>query len=526
MNCTMPTLRRILILTHRYLGIPLSALFVLWFVTGIAMIYVGGMPTLTPTARLTNLAPLDLDAVRVTPAEAAAQASSGFGRVTLSTVLDRPAYRFASRYGEATVFADDGTSLEEIDAATAERVAAEFVGAPSAAVTLERLVETPDQWTLALSRALPLFLFDVADGHGTEVYVSPYTGDVRLVTTTKTRTLAWIATIPHWFYITPLRSNQPVWYWTVVGTSALGCLLAALGLILGVTQFQKSTPFSWSASVRYRGTMRWHYILGAFFGLFALTWVFSGLLSMEPFAWSNAEGVEIGNETLTGGPVDLDRFPAFDAPRWRELLANRTLKEIELRRIQDEPFYLARYTEDSPAAADARERLHQPYNIGGRGEPQHVLVDAVTGTLRTEPFSTESLVARIAAATPGAPIVAQELLADYDSYYYSRGGQAPLPVLRLKLADPLETWVYVDPALGEVLATVHRLQRLERWLYNGLHSLDFGFWYDRRPLWDIGMIVLCLGALATSCIGLWLGMRRLGRDARRLTGSNGATPPS
>jgi hypothetical protein len=246
---------------------------------------------------------------------------------------------------------------------------------------------------------------------------------------------------------------------------------------------------------------------------------------MEPFDWSSAEDVEIGTDTLTGGPVDLERFPAFDAQHWRELLAGRTLKELELRRIQGEPFYLARYTENAPAAAAARERLHQPYNIGGRGEPQHVLVDAATATIRTEPFSTESLVARIAAAAPGAPIVAQDLLADYDSYYYSRGRQAPLPVLRLKLADPLETWVYVDPALGEVLATVHRLQRLERWLYNGLHSLDFGFWYDRRPLWDIGMIVLSLGALATSCIGLWLGMRRLGRDARRLTGSNQTPPP-
>jgi hypothetical protein len=40
----MHSIRLTLILAHRYLGIPLSVLFVLWFVTGIAMIYVGGMP--------------------------------------------------------------------------------------------------------------------------------------------------------------------------------------------------------------------------------------------------------------------------------------------------------------------------------------------------------------------------------------------------------------------------------------------------------------------------------------------------
>ena len=110
------------------------------------------------------------------------------------------------------------------------------------------------------------------------------------------------------------------------------------------------------------------------------------------------------------------------------------------------------------------------------------------------------------------------MLGDYDSYYYSRNREAPLPVLRVKFADPLETWVYVDPKQSELLATVHRLNRVERWLYNGLHSLDFAFWYSKRPLWDIGMIVLLTGALASSVIGLCFGVRRLWRDVARLVG--------
>ena len=63
-------------------------------------------------------------------------------------------------------------------------------------------------------------------------------------------------------------------------------------------------------------------------------------------------------------------------------------------------------------------------------------------------------------------------------------------MLRVKLDDPAETWVYIDPAMSRVLSQVHRYSRVERWLYNGLHSLDFAFWYDRRPLWDVVMIVL------------------------------------
>lgn len=505
-------LRRLLILSHRYLGIPLSALFVLWFVTGIAMIYVGGMPTLAPQTRLERLPPLDLAAVRITPAAAAAEAASGFGSATLTTILDRPAYRFASRYGSSTVFADDGAPLEEIDLDTTRRVAAAFLGAPEDEVEWLRTVERPDQWTLTLSRDLPLEKFAVRDGAGTEVYVSRYSAEVRLVTTTRSRTLAWIATIPHWFYITPLRTNQPLWYWTVVGASALGCVLALLGLILAVTQFHRSRPFRLANAVRYRGLARWHYLLGCVFGFFALTWVFSGLLSMEPFEWSNAAGITIDDQTLNGGPVELGRFPTAAAQSWAALLGDRTLKELEFRRILGEPYYLARYTTDLRAADPRRERLHQPYPITGRGEPQHMLVAAASLEARTTPFEAKDVLARLARATEGTAVASHEVLTDYDAYYYSRNRQAPLPVLRVKFADPLETWVYVDTQQSQVVASIHRLHRVERWLYNGLHSLDFGFWYDRRPLWDIGMIVLCLGALATSSIGLWLGVKRLRRD--------------
>lgn len=56
---------------------------------------------------------------------------------------------------------------------------------------------------------------------------------------------------------------------------------------------------------------------------------------------------------------------------------------------------------------------------------------------------------------PAAPIVEQSLLSDYDSYYYSRGGQSPLPVLRVKFGDPMQTWVYVDPRTSDTSLQPH-----------------------------------------------------------------------
>ena len=55
----MILLRKWLILIHRYLGIPLSAVIVLWFGSGIVMMYTGGMPSLTSRLRLERLPALE-----------------------------------------------------------------------------------------------------------------------------------------------------------------------------------------------------------------------------------------------------------------------------------------------------------------------------------------------------------------------------------------------------------------------------------------------------------------------------------
>jgi hypothetical protein len=513
--------RRSLILLHRYLGIALSLLFVVWFATGITMMYAGGMPRLTPQMRLERMTGLDLEAIRLSPAEALDRADLGTtpGRVTLLTVLGRPAYRFASSAGPTTVFADAGDLLAEVDRDGATRIASRFMNLPEDKLEYVEFVTRPDQWTIAQGRDMPQHRFRVDDPERTELYVSAELGEVSVLTTRKSRTLAWIGTIPHWFYFAALRRNQPLWYQIVVWTSALGCVLAILGLALGVTQFKGKRPFrltSLSSYIPYSGGMRWHYITGVIFGVFTLTWVFSGMLSMEPFGWGTNPGLTIRRDVMTGGPVDLSRFSSMDPATWSRLLDGRAIKEVEFTRIQDEAYYVVRPGRDPVLALERRERLHQPYNVTGRSDGERVLVAAQSLEVRNEPFSVDSLLARLKSAAPDVPVLEAQLLPEYDSYYYSRGRQTPLPILRVKFGDPDRTWVYVDPEMSQVVARIHRLDRVERWLYNGLHSLDFSFWYNRRPLWDIGVIALSLGGLASSSIGLFLGIRRLRRGATRV----------
>ena len=505
----MKLLRKVLLLSHRYVGIAISALVVMWFATGITMMYVGGMPRLTPQLRLDRLPELDLSRIVLKPAEAAARVD-GAGRAQLLTVMDRPAYRI----GGTTVFADTGELLDEVTASQARTIASRFMQVPEDRVTHLATLERTDQWTLQIQP--PLHKLSVDDGLGTQLYVSPATGEVVTLTTRKSRGYAWISTIPHWLYFKALRDNQPLWYRTVAWTSGAVCIVAVLGLILGFTQFRKTRPFNLAKAIPYSGWMRWHYVTGVVFGLFTVTWAFSGLLSMEPFAWTNAEGVAVPRQALTGGPVELERFARMDAATWMRVLDGRAIKEVDFVRIQDGHYYAVRQAPLDEAAAARRERLHQPYYITGAADPDRVLVDAGTLEVKAEPFSSDSYVARLKAALPDAPIVESALLTDYDSYYYSRARLTPLPVVRVKFGDPAATWVYIDPTMGQVLSTVPRRSRVERWAYNGLHSLDFSFWYNRRPLWDIGMIVLLLGGLASSFFGLIMGIRRVRRGTGRV----------
>src|SRR5262245_15166549 len=117
-------LRKSLILLHRYLGILLCLFFLMWFLSGIVMIYAKGMPEISSDSRLEHLAPLDISAIRITPAEAAARAGMDgpSPHLTLLMLMGRPAYRFATSDME-TVFADTGEMMTRPNPVVAASIA-------------------------------------------------------------------------------------------------------------------------------------------------------------------------------------------------------------------------------------------------------------------------------------------------------------------------------------------------------------------------------------------------------------------
>ena len=145
----MVWLRKSTILTHRWLGIVLSLLFVGWFASGIAMIYAGGMPALSREERLDRRPALALTQVALTATDAAQIAELGGAPsgVILLNVMDRPAYRFLGRE-PVTVFADTGEILEGVGESEAISIASRFINLPKEKLHYSGLLTEPDQWTI------------------------------------------------------------------------------------------------------------------------------------------------------------------------------------------------------------------------------------------------------------------------------------------------------------------------------------------------------------------------------------------
>src|SRR5437899_423563 len=104
-------LKRLLIFVHRWLGVALCALFLIWFPSGIGLMY-WDFPSVTPGDRLERAPALDAARIRLSPAEAALTAGEDASEpVRINSFDGRPVYRFRAvgrRGGETIVYADTG----------------------------------------------------------------------------------------------------------------------------------------------------------------------------------------------------------------------------------------------------------------------------------------------------------------------------------------------------------------------------------------------------------------------------------
>jgi hypothetical protein len=305
-------LNRLIVLLHRYLGIALCLLVAAWCLSGIVMMYVG-FPQFGSAERIRSLPPLELQDCCDFAAIPATFAPGPVKSFQLEMQVGRPVLLLAGPLGERRIDLRTGAVLGLLDAAGAVEVVREYQRVAAIAGT-PRYLDTlaVDQWTVSggYAQLAPLHRIALGDPRSTELYVSAQTGQIAQRTTARERAWNYVGAITHWLYFTPLRRHAGIWSQTMIAVSVLGVFLALAGLYLGITQWRPWSAVRWTT---HRGMTMWHHFAGLSFGLLALAWIGSGLLSMNP--WGLLESRYGFEETARLSAVDLTASSATNAVR-------------------------------------------------------------------------------------------------------------------------------------------------------------------------------------------------------------------
>lgn len=509
--------KRWLYLFHRWLGVLLCVFFAMWFVSGVVMMYVG-YPKLTQAERLAHLPPLRSATQGpdrlLEPAEALQRAGITGPLHDLRLAVasaGRAVYLAVPAPQDGTARPHKAPAAVVIDATTGQvlagvdnnhAIASAQTFAQNADPDIQHLGEVNED-AFTHSRALdahrPLHRLHLGDREGTVVYVSGTTGEVVRDATRTERAWNYAGAWIHWLY--PFRGGALNAYWAdiVNWLSIAGVAITVTGTVVGVMRWRFAGRYKTGSRTPYRGfMMRWHHVFGLVFALTTFTWIFSGLMSMNPWKIFDSGATPLRQQAMSGGPLVLPGQPAAV----HALLAAASPNTRELRWVRT-----------------AGHTLVQAQ--GPAGAP--VLLDALTAQPHAWPASA---VALAAARLLPYPVMRTDTLQAYDLHYYDRaahtmtgGTDKPLPVLRVVFDDPQATWVHIDPHTGAVLGRTDSHRRTSRWLFGMLHSWDWLPLLALRPLWDIVLIVLSLGGAVMSVTGVVMGWRRLGiklRPARRL----------
>jgi hypothetical protein len=322
----------------------------------------------------------------------------------------------------------------------------------------------------------PFFLVSLGDAEDTELYVSARSGEIVLDTTRTERIWNWLGSIPRWIYPTVLRQDGPLWRQVVLRVAGICMLVAGSGIWIGILRVRLRRRYSGGRITPYRGWMAWHHVTGSFAGVFVLTWMFSGWLSLDPGAFFSGRGPS--REMVL-------RYAGHDAPTMAaEFLSRPRIAAVEARFV-----WLG----------------GKPLMLLADRSGRQTSADPATGI--AAPLSDAMIFAAARQLMPQAAMTMHRRLGQYDAYWYAHHQQRALPVLRAGFDDAAQTWFHIDPHSGEILGRTDSGRRSYRWLFNALHSFDFPLLLAWRPAWDIVLWLLSLLGLTISVGGIVIGWR-------------------
>jgi hypothetical protein len=465
---------------HRWTGVGLCLLFLVWFASGAVLSFVP-FPSLSDHDRLAGSEPIVVAPGLAAPAAALAAAGGG-DRLWLIQAAGRPVYVVGrGKAGLTAVDAHTGVKRPWLDAAQAAQIADAFSSTPVKSTSGPLMY---DQWVVHqnFDPERPFYRVALADTAGTDLYISARTGEVVQRTRAGERAWNWAGAVTHWIYFTALRKSFAAWDQTVWWVSLLGVATAVVGTWLGLYRTwkrMKGRRPDWSP---FRGWLRWHHGVGLGVAVFVLTWIFSGWLSMDhgrlfsrgatgPTAEARYEGVSLAS-ALAKVPVST-LAPLAPARRI-------TFSVVDGRAI---------------AAAE-----------GGLAGPQVLVLG--DGDATPTPAVPKGLVTA-AAAHGWALASAKTHGPERSDALYRLAEGLPDRALRFDLAQPRGAGLYVDPVTGRTLALVDDSRKTYAWVYFALHTFNFPFLIDRPILRRVLELIPILFGFLFSLTGLVIAIKRL-----------------
>jgi uncharacterized iron-regulated membrane protein len=475
------TARRWLYIGHRWVGIVTCLLFAMWFMSGVVMMYVA-FPGLSEKERLAALPDIRWEMVALSPDDAmkAARAARFPRDLRLAMLADEPVYRLTGWDGKRqAISAIDGHAITEVSEQQALAVARHHPAgrAPQLAEMVDR-----DQWsvTARYDPLRPFYLITLGDDAGTKLYVSSRSGEIALDTNRTERVWNWLGSIPHWIYPTVLRKDGPLWRLVVLWISGICLIVGVTGIWIGILRVRLKRRYAGGRITPYRGWMAWHHVTGLIAGLFVLTWMFSGWLSLNP-------GEYFANRNNTRDV--MQRYAGHDAPD----ITARLPTPVQGRVVEARFVWL----DGSPMMIlEARDGVQTP-------------IDPASGdAVQLTPDRLWSATAKL---LPDAHLTERLPLRQYDAYWYAHHNARELPILRAVFDDEARTWFHISPITGDIVGRIDDSRRTYRWLFNALHSFDFQLLLMYRPAWDIVVVLLSILGTIVSVSGVVIGWRYLRR---------------
>lgn len=499
-------MKRYLYLLHRWVGIALGGIVLIWFASGLLMLY-AKPSAISHEQRLAHSKPLHVDASWLSAGAAWAQggpAGASPEHIRSAQLLEQggePVWLFQDRQGKRHIISARTGVAMVTDRARALSIAAHWSDSqPSWISTTERDAATA---MMTYDPFRPFHRIALNDAEHTEIYLSAQSGEVVRAFTPIDRVLFWGGSYLH--FMRPFDAlglgdlRKPLLTWGALAA----CLATLIGLWIGLSRWRPG----WFGGRRYAEGrthpyrtfwQRWHFWLGLSGGLITLTWLLSGFFANNPWKLFNTGHKMHAQHEMAryqGGPIPA---AALNMPmqQVRAALDQTTQQAVEL------------------VWFSLGERaVLRAYNALGQSVPLRS-VPETNATLNAPFFDRDALLAAARRVNHDAPIQSAVWLQEYDLYYYPQRRQAqserPLPVLRVALGDAKDTWLYLDPETGKQIAKFDGSGRVFRWVFRALHTWDIG-WLASRPLWDMWMIGTGLIGLALSWSAVVIGWKRLQR---------------